>query len=97
MRPLGEALVLLAVTFPLAVGLRIPTLWFVVPLAWITFTDRSYASYGLTWEQPGSVTFHATVLLSVFPAYVLGHYGLVHWWLGATFHWRWPPDALTCG
>jgi len=91
-RPLLEGVALLGVTFPLAVGLRIPTLWFLAPLALITFTNRSYATYGLTWQRPGSIGFHAATILAVFPAYVLGHYALAHWWFGASFHFRWPPD-----
>ena len=90
-RPIAEALALLAVTFPLAVGLRVPTLWFLVPLAVITFTNRSYAAYGLTWQRPGSITFHTVVILTVFPAYLLGHYAIAHWWWGARFQFRWPP------
>jgi len=93
-RPLAEAVALLAVTFPLAVGLRVSTLWLLTPLALITFTDRPYGAYGLTWDQPGSFAFHLAVILVVFPAYVVGHYTLAHWWLGATFHFRWPPTFL---
>ena len=94
LRPLAEALALLAVTFPLAVWLHVPTLWLLTPLALITFTNRSYAMYGLTWARPGSPAFHAIVVLVVFPTYALGHYALAHWWFGASFHFRWPPGFL---
>jgi membrane protease YdiL (CAAX protease family) len=93
-RPITEAVALLAVTFPLAVGLRLPTLWLLTPLALITFTDRPYRMYGLTWERPGSVVFHVAVTLVIFPSYILGHYAFAHWWLGASFHFRWPPGLL---
>jgi membrane protease YdiL (CAAX protease family) len=90
-QPIAEALVLLAVTFPLAVGLHVPTLWLLTPLALLTFTKRPYHTYGLTWEQPGSLVFHVGVGLVVFVPYVIGHYAWAHWWLGASFHLRWPP------
>lgn len=93
-RPIAEAVALLAVTFPLAVWLRVPSLWLLAPLALITLTDRPYRDYGLTWEQPGSVAFHAAVLLVIFPSYALGHYALAHWWFGASFRFRWPPEFL---
>jgi len=87
-------LALLAVTFPLAAGLHLPTLWFLAPLALITFTKRPYSRYGLTWGRPGSVAFHITVVLVVFLPYVIGHYLFAHWRFGAHFHLRWPPAFL---
>jgi membrane protease YdiL (CAAX protease family) len=93
-RPLAEAVALLAVTFPLAVGLHVPTLWFLTPLALLTLTNRPYETYGLTWARPGSPAFHAAVILVIFPLYLIGHYALAHWWLGAGFHFRWPPEFL---
>lgn len=92
--PVLEGLALLAVTFPLAVGLHVSTLWFVVPLAVITFTKRPYLEYGLSLERPGSVGFHAVVVTVVFVPYAICHYLLAHWWEGATFHFRLPPDVL---
>lgn len=92
--PVIEGLALLAVTFPLAVGLHLSTLWFVVPLAVITLTKRPYPEYGLSLERPGSVGFHVTVVALVFIPYTIGHYLLAHWLDGATFHLRLPPDVV---
>jgi membrane protease YdiL (CAAX protease family) len=92
--PVIEGLALLAVTFPLAVGLHLSTLWFVIPLAVITFTRRPYPSYGLSWDHPGSVGFHVSVIAFVFIPYAIGHYELAHWWLDAHFRFRLPPDLL---
>jgi len=89
-RPIAEAVALLAVTFPLAVGLHLPTLWLVVPFAWVTFTKRSYVTYGLTLRRPGSVGFHVAVSIAVFVPYMIGHYALAHWWQGAGFRLRVP-------
>jgi membrane protease YdiL (CAAX protease family) len=93
-RPIAEAFGLLAVTFPLAVLLHVPTLWFLVPLALITLTKRPYSIYGLTWDRPGGIAFHAAIVLAVFLPYGIGHYAFAHWWLGAHFHFRWPPAFL---
>jgi membrane protease YdiL (CAAX protease family) len=93
-RPIAEAVAVLVVTFPLAVGLHLSTLWLLTPLALITFTKRPYPAYGLTWERPGSVAFHAVVTLGIFPAYVLAHYAFAHWGQGKSFHFRWPPEFL---
>jgi membrane protease YdiL (CAAX protease family) len=90
-QPIAEALVMLVATFPLAVGLHVPTLWLLAPLVLLTFTKRSYRTYGLTWEQPGSAVFHVIVALVIFVPYMVGHYALAHWWLGVRFHFRWPP------
>lgn len=91
-QPIAEALALLAVTFPLAVGLRMPTLWFLTPLALITFAKRPYQTYGLTWERPGSIGFHVAVVSAVFLPYMIGHYALARWWSGASFHFRLPSE-----
>ena len=93
--PALEGLLLLAVTFPLAVWLRVPTLWFVAPLALITLTQRPYADYGLTLAHPGSLRFHAAVVLGVFVPYVLGHYAVAHWCWGADFRFRLPAQFAT--
>lgn len=89
-QPVIEGLALLAVTLPLAVGLRISTLWFLTPLAVVTFTKRPYADYGLSWANPGSVRFHVAVVVVVFIPYVIGHWAFAHWWYGAAFHFRVP-------
>jgi len=93
-RPILEALALLAVTFPLAVWLRLPTLWLLMPLLLITVTKRAYEAYGLTLENPGRVGFHLAVITAVFVPYAVGHYALWHWWFGATFHLRLPPQLI---
>jgi len=93
--PAVEGVVLLAVTFPLAVWLRVPTLWFVAPLALITLTQRSYADYGLTVVNPGSLRFHVAVVLGVFVPYALGHYAIARWWWGADFRFQLPEQFAT--
>jgi membrane protease YdiL (CAAX protease family) len=93
-QPLVEALGLLAITFPLAVGLHLPTLWLLTPVAVIAFTRRSYATYGLSLEEPGSPWFHAVVIAGVFIPYVVGHYAWAHWSFGAAFHLHVPPMFL---
>jgi membrane protease YdiL (CAAX protease family) len=89
-KPVAEALALLLVTFPLAVGLHLSTLWFVLPFAFVTLAKRPYADYGLTVENPGSWRFHLTVILVVFVPYLIGHYLLAHWTAGLRFHFRVP-------
>jgi membrane protease YdiL (CAAX protease family) len=89
-KPAAEAAALLLVTFPLAVGLHISTLWFVLPFILITLAKRPYADYGLTVENPGSWRFHLTAVIVVFVPYVIGHYLLAHWTAGMTFHFRVP-------
>ena len=92
--PVIEGLALLTVTYPLAVGLHLSTLWFVVPLTVITLTKRPYPEYGLSLERPGSVGFHVAVVGLVFVPYAIGHCWLAHWWDPATFHLRLPADVL---
>jgi membrane protease YdiL (CAAX protease family) len=92
--PIGEALALLAVTFPLAVGLRLPTLWLLIPLLLITVTKRSYDLYGLNLQRPGSLAFHLAVITAVFVPYAVGHYALWQWWYGAAFHLRLPEQMI---
>ena len=93
-RPIIEAFVVLALTLPLALATHLPTLFFVIPLAVISFTRRSYADYGLSWRRPGSIGFHAAVIVAVFVPYVIGHYLFAHWWFGASFRLRVPPDFI---
>jgi membrane protease YdiL (CAAX protease family) len=93
-QPALVGLALLAVTLPLAIGLHLSTLWFVIPLAVITFTKRSYPEYGLGFDRPGSLSFHIVVVTLVFIPYAIGHYLLAHWWLGAHFQFRLPPELL---
>ncbi len=93
-QPVIEGLVLLLVTYPLAIGLHLSTLWFLAPLAVVTITKRPYAEYGLSLERPGSIAFHLAVTAGVFVPYAIGHYVLAHWWFGASFHFRVPPDLL---
>ncbi len=91
-RPVAEALALLLLTFPLAVGFRIPELWFLVPFAVLTFNRRSSATYGLTLRRPGGLGFHAAVIAGVFIPYVLLHYLFEHLRSGAQFHFTLPPS-----
>jgi membrane protease YdiL (CAAX protease family) len=93
--PLAEALLVLIVTYALAVGFGLPTLWLLVPLAVLTITRRPFENYGLTWRGAGSVGFHATTIVAVFVPYALGHYAWAHWWMGAAFHLRLPADFPT--
>jgi membrane protease YdiL (CAAX protease family) len=93
-RPIIQALLLLAVTLPLAVGLREPTLWFLTPFALITFTKRSYGDYGLSVQHPESPRFHVLVIGAVFVPYLIGHYAFAVWWLGATFRLHVPAHLL---
>ncbi len=92
--PAIEALVLLAIALPLAVHFRIPSLWFLVPFAWLMATRRPYETYGLTLHHPGSLRFHAKVCLVIYGSYCLAHYGYAHWWLGRSFHPTVAPDFL---
>lgn len=92
--PILEALALLAVTLPLAIALRLPTLWLLTPLLLITLRQRLYADYGLTWERLGSVGFHATVSAVVFVPYLIGHYLIGRYWLGMPFDLQLPPQLL---
>jgi len=84
--PIFEVLALTAVTLPLAIALRFPTLWFVAPFLLITFTGRRYERYGLTLSGLGSLRFHLLVAFTVLGLYALGHVAAAHWWFGATFH-----------
>ena len=74
--------------------MRQPTLWFLTPFALITLTKRSYAVYGLSLQHPKSVRFHMLVIAAVFVPYVIGHYALAVWWLGATFRLHVPAQLL---
>jgi len=93
-RPIAEALAVLIATFPLAVGLHLPTLWFLLPFGVIALTKRSFGTYGLTLSRPGGPAFHLTLLAAVFLPYVVGHYLLAHWWSGMSLHLRLPPLFL---
>jgi membrane protease YdiL (CAAX protease family) len=90
--PALEALALLAVTLPLAVGLRLPTLWFVAPFAVVTLARRPYEDYGLTLRNPGSVGFHVSVCAVVFGLYALAHYLFGRLYLGLEFAPTLPPE-----
>jgi membrane protease YdiL (CAAX protease family) len=97
MRPLGsvtEAIVAMVLTLPVAIWLRFPTLWFLVPFAIITFTRRPYEAYGLTWENPGSVRFHVATCAVIFGGYALLHYAYARAVLGLHFEPNLPTDPL---
>jgi membrane protease YdiL (CAAX protease family) len=93
-QPAVEGLALLVVTFPLAVGLHLSTLWFIAPLVVISVAKRPYADYALTLQRPGGIGLHTLVAAGVFVPYIIGHYLLAHWWFGARFTLRLPPDLL---
>jgi hypothetical protein len=84
--PIVEVLVLTALTLPLALALRFPTLWFVAPFLWITFTGQHYERYGLTFAGLGSPRFHLLVGLVVLGLYGAGHLAVGHWLFGLEFH-----------
>src|SRR5262245_2100509 len=90
--PAIEALVVLAVTLPLAIALRYPTLWFLVPFAIITITGRPYETYGLTLRRPGSLRFHLVTATVIFGSYAVLHYAFARIVLGREFHPTLPPD-----
>lgn len=91
-RPAIEALFVLLVTLPLAVWLRFPTLWFLIPFGIITLARRPYDEFGLTLHNPGSVRFHLAVCLIVFGPYCAAHYAFGRWFLGLEFHPTLAPD-----
>lgn len=91
-RPALEGLGLLAVTLPLALGLRVPTLWVLVPVLWIVATHRASEPYGLSLHNPGSASLHLAMCSGVFLPYLLGHYIFGTSWQGHNFELRWPPE-----
>ena len=90
--PVAEALIALIVTLPFAIGLRFPTLWFLVPFAILTVTGRPYERYGLTWQKPGSVRLHLTTVAVIFGGYALLHYAFARVVLGLHFQPTLPPN-----
>lgn len=90
--PALEALVALAVTLPLAIGLRYPTLWFLVPFIIITVAKRPFDLYGLTLRNPGSLRFHVATATVIFGGYALLHYAFARLVLGRHFVPVLPPD-----
>jgi membrane protease YdiL (CAAX protease family) len=92
--PIAEVLALIAVTLPLALALRFPTLWFVTPFLLITFMGWRYETFGLTLARVGSPRFHVLVCLVVFGLYTAGHLAVGLWFLGLAFHPTLRPDFL---
>ena len=90
----GEALVAMVATLPLAIWLRVPTLWFLVPFAIITLTRRPYETYGLTWRDPGSLRFHLATATVIFGGYALLHYAFARAVLGLHFEATLPPNPF---
>ncbi len=90
--PLIEGLAVLALTLPLALGLHLPTLWFLVPVVVIVARRRPSEPYGLTLANPGSAWLHAAMWLAILLPYVVGHYLFGVWWQGSSFNFRWPPQ-----
>lgn len=91
----GEALLAMAITLPLAIWLRLPTLWFLVPFAIITLARRPYEAYGLTWHHLGRPRFHLVTATVVFGGYALLHYAYARLALGLHFDATLPPDLLS--
>jgi len=92
--PAVEALLALALTLPLAIGLRYPTLWFLVPFVIITVTGRPYDVYGLTLRNPGSLRFHLATAGLIFGGYALLHYAFARIVLGRHLEPTLPPDFV---
>jgi membrane protease YdiL (CAAX protease family) len=92
--PAIEAILLLAVTLPLAVYLRLPTLWFFAPFVVLTAARRPYEDYGLSLRQPGSLAFHLKVCLVVYGSYLLAHYVFGRLVLQRDFQATLAPDFL---
>jgi membrane protease YdiL (CAAX protease family) len=92
--PAVEALLLLAVTLPLAVSFRMPTIWFLTPFVLITVRRRPYEEYGFTWQGTGSPGFHLAVATAVLGTYAALHYAFGRWVLGLSFHPTLAPDPL---
>jgi membrane protease YdiL (CAAX protease family) len=93
-RHLIEPIALMLVTLALAVTLRLPTLWFVIPFLWISFRGWPYEKFGITIRNLGKPLFHLSVSLVVFGSYALLHYAFAHLFLGRTFHPTLAPDFL---
>jgi len=83
--PIAEGLALLGVTFALAYGLGISTLWLVLPVLWLSLRNRPLEAYGMARGRPAGVAFHLIVCLAVFVPYMVGHYALAHLFWGARF------------
>lgn len=90
--PLAEGLALLAVTLPLALGLHVPTLWFLIPVVLIVATQRPSEPYGLTLSKSGGIGLHAAMCGGVFLPYLVGHYLWGAYWQGESFELRLPPQ-----
>ncbi len=83
--PVAEGLALLGLTFPLAYGLGISTLWLVVPVLWLSWADRPLSDYALGRGDAGTLALHLAMVGGVFVPYAVGHVLLAQWWLGASF------------
>jgi len=92
MGSVGEAIIAMIVTLPLAIGLRYPTLWFVVPFVILTVSGRPYDEYGLTLRNPGTLRFHLITAAVIFGGYALLHYAFARVVLGLRFAPTLPPD-----
>lgn len=89
-----ESLLALLVTLPLAIWLRFPTLWLLVPFAIITLAGRPYAPYGLTWRNPGRPGFHLLTVTVVFGGYALLYFAFATLVLGRHFVAALPPNLI---
>lgn len=87
-----EAVVVMCAVLPLAIWLRMPTLWFLAPFAILTLTHRPYEDYGLTWHNPGSLRFHLATCAVIFGGYALLFSGYAQLVLERQFIPTLPPD-----
>ncbi len=92
--PVIEALIALAVTLPLAIGLAFPTLWLLVPFLILTVTRRPYEAYGLSLHHLGSLRFHLATSAVIFGGYALLHYAFGRLVLGLHFQPTLPPHFV---
>ena len=93
--PVTEALAALAVTLPLAIWLRYPTLWFFVPFVIITVAGRPYELYGLTLRRPESLRFHLITATVIFGGYALLFHAVARFALGYRFQPTLPDDFFS--
>lgn len=90
--PAVEAIGLLAIALPLALWLRTPAVWILVPVGYLVFSKRDLDAYGLTLRGIPGLRFHIALLLGVFVPYMIGHYLYGTWFLGRRFAWTLPED-----
>ena len=90
--PVLEALLLLGIALPLAIGLQAPSVWFVVPFVAIVLSRRPFEDYGLSFRNLGSLQFHLVVSAAIFGGYGLVFYLFTQAVLGLSFRPTLPSD-----